>query len=63
MPETLQGVIVTIVAAGAAWVVIRQVFSVVKPAGEPKCSSCTSSNSVEPPLDDRPKPLTFIRSR
>ena len=32
-PETLQHVIVTLVAGAAAWTVIRRVFTTVKPTG------------------------------
>lgn len=63
MFEALQTAIVTLVAAGAAWVVIRRVFMTVAPAGQAKCASCPSAQSAPRPLADQPKPLTVFRSR
>jgi hypothetical protein len=69
-PDTLQHAIVTLAAAGAAWVVIRRVFTVVKPTGGSKCASCPSSQqaargySGKPSEGDKPRstvPLTFVR--
>lgn len=46
MPELLQHVIVTIVALGAAGVIVRRVFGVVQPAGgNPQCASCPSARA------------------
>ena len=66
MPELLQHIIVTIVAFGAAGVVVRRVFSVVQPVGgNPKCASCPSAEAHgKAAVQNRPaeaKPLTFVR--
>lgn len=63
MPELVQDAIVTLAAAGAAWVVIRRVFTTVSPSG-PKCASCPSASAKPRPaaLADEPKPLTFFRT-
>ena len=62
MPEALQTAIVTLVAAGAAWTVVKRVFMTVRPTGQARCDSCPSGQSA-PRLTDQPKPLPFIRSR
>ena len=60
--ETLQHAVVTLTAAGAVWVVVRRVFSVVKPTAEPKCASCPSARSLpRQELGAEAKPLTLIR--
>ena len=63
MSETLQTAIVTLVAAGAAWIVVKRVFMTVRPTGQASCDSCPSGQSAPPRLTDQPKPLPFIRSR
>jgi hypothetical protein len=44
-PDFIQHAIVTLAAIGAAWIVVRRVFTIVKPAGggAPKCASCPSA--------------------
>ena len=60
--EMLQHVVVTLTAAGAVWVVVRRVFSVVKPTAGPKCASCPSAQaSPRQELGAEAKPLTLIR--
>lgn len=44
-PEILQHAIVTLAAAGAAWVVVRRVVGVVKPTGGSSCASCPSARA------------------
>ena len=71
MPEMLQHVIVTLVAFGAAGVVFRRVFTIVKPArgGESACASCPSATKhaatvqPAPALGVEARPLTFVSSR
>lgn len=63
MFETLQDVVVTLVAAGAAWVVVRHVFLIAMPAGKPGCASCPSARAAAAPLAAQPRPLTVVRSR
>jgi len=64
-PDFIQHAIVTLAAIGAAWVVVRRVFTVVKPAGggAPKCASCPSAQAHKPaqPPSSETKPLTLIR--
>ena len=63
-PDFIQDAIVTLAAFGAAWVVVRRVLGVVKPAagGPPKCASCASAPAQKPqPLSSEAKPLTFVR--
>jgi hypothetical protein len=58
--ELIQHIVVTIVALGAATVIVRRVTGVVRtPAGQPKCSSCPSAGSSA----RRPQvsPLTLVR--
>ena len=68
--DTIQHAIVTLAAAGAAWVVIRRVFTVVKPTGGSKCASCPSSPQAGRVLSGQPSerdksrstiPVTFVR--
>jgi hypothetical protein len=68
--EMLQHAIVTLTAAGAAWVVFRRVFSVMKPTAGPKCASCPSATAAQrsrtqptrhQELGAEAKPLTLIR--
>mgnify|MGYP006919826319 CR=1 FL=1 len=61
MGEILQHAMVTLVAAGAAWVVIRRVFVTVSPGGGSKCASCPSARPSRQALDAVAKPLTLIR--
>jgi hypothetical protein len=61
--ETFQTVIVTLVAAGAAWTIVRRVFGTFTPVRPAKCASCPSAQSAPPALDDQPKPLIVVRSR
>ena len=63
MSETVQTAIVTLVAAGAAWVVVKRVFMTVRPGGRSSCDACPSGQAKPPRLTDQPKPLPFIRSR
>jgi hypothetical protein len=64
-PDVIQHGIVTLAAFGAAWIVVRRVFSFVKPAAgaAPKCASCPSAQVHKPvqPLSSEAKPLTLIR--
>ena len=61
--EMLQHAIVTLAAAGAALIVFRRVFSVVKPAGGSKCASCPSAQApaARQELTSEAKPLTLLR--
>ena len=59
--EMVQHAVVTLVAAGAVWVVIRRVFSVVKPTGGSKCASCPVAKPARQELGAEAKPLTLIR--
>ena len=64
--DFIQHAIVTLVAVGAAWVVVRRVFTTVVPpagGGAPKCASCPSAQAhkTAQPLSSEPKPLTLIR--
>jgi hypothetical protein len=68
MPELLQDVIVTLFAAGAAWIIVKRVFSFVNPAQGrvATCDSCPSgqSNDSTTNLEDGlTKPLTLVRER
>jgi hypothetical protein len=63
MSEIVQTAIVTVVAAGAAWVVVKRVFMTVRPNGQASCDACPSGQKTPPRLTDQPKPLPFIRSR
>ena len=63
-PDIVQHALVTLVAIGAAWVVVRRVFTVVKPTGggAPKCASCPSAQARKSQtLSSEAKPLTLIR--
>jgi hypothetical protein len=67
MPEILQHAVVTIVAFGAAALVIRRVFTVVKPAGGSACAACPSAKRAAPEqpapgLTAEAKPLTLFTS-
>ena len=63
--DFIQHAIVTLAACGAAWVIVRRVFTTVKPArgGAPKCASCPAAQAHETtqPLSSEPKPLTLVR--
>jgi hypothetical protein len=62
--ELVQHAIVTLAAIGAGWVIVRRVFSFVKPAGgaAPKCASCPAAQGQKAqPLSSEAKPLTLIR--
>ena len=43
--DFIQHAMVTLAAIGAAWVVVRRLFTVAKPlgGGAPKCASCPSA--------------------
>jgi hypothetical protein len=67
----LQDAAVTLVAGGAVWVVIRRLFTVVKPAGGSKCASCpkvaraaegaSAAGDPAPAAGSRTIPLTVVR--
>jgi hypothetical protein len=60
--QMMQHAVVTLAAAGAVWVVIRRVFSVVKPTAGAKCASCPSAQAApRQELGNEAKPLTLIR--
>jgi hypothetical protein len=63
--DFIQHAIVTLAATGAAWVLVRRVFGVVKPSGggAPKCASCPAAQAHQAaqPLSSDAKPLTLIR--
>ena len=63
--DIIQHAMVTLAAAGAAWVVVRRVFTTVVPAagGAPKCASCPSAQAQKnaQPVSSEAKPLTLIR--
>ena len=59
--ELLQHIVVTIVAIGAAAVIVRRVAGVVRtPGGQSKCSSCPSAGAQGHPQQE--SPLTLVRS-
>ena len=66
MSLTAQDVFVTLLAIGAAWVIVRRVFGVFRPSARPHCSNCASGAAAcarvdtEPP-DDKPVPLVLHR--
>ena len=62
-PDVIQHAIVTLAAIGAAWLVVRRVFTVVKPigGGAPKCASCPAARPQDQPLTSEAKPLTLVR--
>jgi len=62
-PDIVQHALVTLAAIGAAWVVVRRVFTVVKPTGggAPKCASCPVARPPDQQLTSEAKPLTLIR--
>jgi len=62
MGEMIQHAVVTLVAAGAAWILMHRVFAAVKPEG-PKCSSCASNPAAakRQELTAEARPLTLIR--
>ena len=66
MPELLQHVLVTIAALVAAWVILRRVVSVVRPAtGESKCAGCPSAArhaGAQPVAPARAKPLALVNA-
>jgi hypothetical protein len=58
--ELLQHIAVTIVAIGAAAVIVRRVTGVVRtPGAQPKCDSCPSAAAHRSPRHEAP--LTVIR--
>ena len=59
----LQDAAVTLVAGGAVWVVIRRLFTVVKPTGGSKCASCPSAQApaARQELTSEARPLTLVR--
>jgi hypothetical protein len=61
--DIIQHAIVTVAAIGAAWMVVRRVVGVVKPAGggAPKCSSCPAARPQDQQLTSEGKPLTLVR--
>jgi hypothetical protein len=61
--DIVQHAIVTLAAIGAAWVVVRRVVGVVKPAGgaAPKCASCPAARPQDAQLTSEAKPLTLVR--
>jgi hypothetical protein len=66
MPEILEHVIVTMVAAGAAAVIVRRVAGIVRPrrgAGATPCDNCPSASEHRPDDAAAPtaKPLTLVR--
>ena len=67
MPELLQHIIVTIVAFGAAAVIVRRVAGVVRPThrASTACANCPSAAAHEAPdsATGSPsvKPLTLVR--
>jgi hypothetical protein len=64
MPELLQHILVTLVAFGAAVLVVRRVFTVVRPTGGSACASCPSAKkAAAPALDAEARPLTLFTSR
>ena len=59
--ELLQHIVVTIVAIGAATMIVKRVAGVVRtPAGQPKCSSCPSPGAHG--HSQQESPLTLVRS-
>ena len=58
----LQDVIVTAVALGAGWIVVRRMVGFVTPTrGEPACANCpTASRSAAPAPAEHP--LVFVKS-
>lgn len=49
MLELLQHVVVTFVAAGAAWIVVRRAFAAVRPrSGAHDCASCPAHATKAP---------------
>ena len=68
MPELLQDAVVTMVALGALVILLRRVFTIVKPTGGTGCASCPSAvkrptTNPEPTLTAEPRPLTLFTSR
>ena len=69
--QLLQDAVVTLVAGGAGWLVIRRVFTVVKPTGGSKCASCPQvtraaegapvAGDPAPAAGSRTIPLTVVR--
>ena len=59
--ELLQHVVVTIVALGAATVIVRRVTGIVRtPGGQSKCSSCPSAEAHG--QGQQGTPLTLVRN-
>jgi hypothetical protein len=69
MPEFMQDVVVTLIAIGAAYLVVSRVFSMVSPGkGQASCDSCPSdqrqgSTAAGTDGADAVKPLTLVRER
>jgi hypothetical protein len=67
VPELLQDIVVTIVAAGAAGIIIRRVTGVVRSpkGGALPCANCPSARratqSKVPATSPDVKPLTLVR--
>lgn len=69
MSLNLQDVIVTLLALGAAWIVLRRVFGVFRPAARPQCSNCASGAAACAPAegaeglepDGKPVPMVLHR--
>lgn len=59
--DLLQHIVVTIVAIGAAAVIVRRVTGLVRKDAPPKCDACPSAASHKPPATTAP--LTLIRKR
>jgi hypothetical protein len=68
--DFIQHAIVTLAAIAAAWVVVRRLFTVVKPlgGGAPKCASCPAAAPqragvrVEDPAAQAHKPAQPVSS-
>lgn len=68
MPELIQDVIVTLVAIGAASIVVKRVFSFVSPGRGrvATCDACPSGqgqNDATTLADGAAKPLTLVHER
>jgi hypothetical protein len=63
MAEIVQHAIVTLVAFGAAVVLVRRVFVTMKPSksGPSKCASCPAATGAAPVLSSEARPLTLVR--
>ncbi len=65
MPELAQDIIVTLVAIGAAYLVITRVFSLVSSDGRGNCDSCPTGQRRAATANDPgvAKPLRLIKTR